>query len=137
MKKIIMLLVLCLIVSSGFADETKAVTVEKLAQSTKNWNGNLLPAFPEGQPEITILKITIQPGVELPMHEHPVYNAGVLLQGELTVKTKNGKTLHMKAGDPIIEVVNTWHYGINEGAKPAVIMVVYIGKKGQALTVKE
>ena len=71
--------------------------------------------YPNGKPEVTILRIIIQPGVELPLHKHPVINAGVLLRGELTVVTEDNETLHMKAGDSIVEVVDKWHYGKNEG----------------------
>jgi hypothetical protein len=56
-----------------------------------------------------------------------VINAGVLMSGELTVVTADGKTLHLKAGDPIVEVVNTPHCGINEGKVPAEIVVFYAG----------
>jgi len=77
-----------------------------------------------------ILKISIPPHVQLPLHQHPVINADVLLQGELTVETKEGETFHLKAGDPIVEVVNNWHYGINEGDEPAEIIVFYAGIQG-------
>jgi len=103
------------------------VSVTKLISSTNSWDGALLPAYPRQQPNITILRITIPPGVRLHMHKHPVINAGVLLSGQLTVVTTNGATLHLVAGDPIIEVVNTLHYGINEGKTPAEIMVFYAG----------
>ena len=79
----------------------------------------ILPAYAPGQPEVTIRRITIPAGVRLEMHRHPVINAGVMLSGQLTVVTVEGKTLHLKAGDPIVEVVNTLHYGINEGKVPA------------------
>jgi hypothetical protein len=36
-----------------------------------------------------------------------VINAGALVSGELTIFTTDGKTLHFKPGDPIVEVVNT------------------------------
>ncbi len=49
--------------------------------------GNTLPEYPEGKPEITILRIQIPPGTTLPLHTHPVINAGVLLSGELAVIT--------------------------------------------------
>ncbi|MDD3344403.1 MAG: cupin domain-containing protein, partial [Sulfurospirillaceae bacterium] len=65
---------------------------------------------------------------------HPLINAGVLLAGELTVITDEKKTLHLKAGEALIEVVNKWHYGINEGDVPAVIVVFYAGVKGEALS---
>ena len=109
-------------------EQSKAkVTVTKLISSTNCWDGALLPAYPRQQPNITILRITIPPGVRLHTHSHPVINAGVLLSGQLTVVTAKGATLHLVAGDPIIEVVNTLHYGINEGKTPAEIMVFYAG----------
>jgi hypothetical protein len=51
----------------------------------------------------------------------------ILHDGELTVVTVQGKTLHLKASDPIFEVVNAPHYGINEGKVPAEIIVFYAG----------
>ena len=83
------------------------------------------------------MRITIPAGAQLPLHEHPVINAGVLISGELTVITKEGKTLHLKAGDPIVEVVNTWHYGKNEGRQPADIIVFYAGTAGKPITIKQ
>jgi quercetin dioxygenase-like cupin family protein len=118
------------------ADDTPA-RVEVLAKSTSSWDNSLLPAFPKGQPEITILKITIPPGAQLPLHRHPVLNAGVLLTGELTVISEDQKTLHLRAGDSIVEVVDKWHYGKNEGNDPAQIIVFYAGIKDRPITVKE
>ena len=103
------------------------ISVTKLISSTNSWDGAVLPAYPRQQPNITLLRITIPPGVRLHTHRHPVINAGVLLSGQLTVVTTHGATLHLVAGDPIIEVVNTLHYGINEGKTPAEIMVFYAG----------
>jgi hypothetical protein len=37
------------------------------------------------------------------------------MTGKLTVVTTDGKMLHLNAGDPIVEVVDTLLYGINEG----------------------
>lgn len=64
-------------------------------------------------------------------------NAGVLISGELTVVTADGKTLVLKAGDPVVEVVNTLHYGINQGAVPAEIIVFYAGAVDTPITVVE
>ena len=113
------------------------VTVTKLISSTNCWDGALLPAYPRQQPNITILRIRIPPGVRLHTHKHPVINAGVLLSGQLTVVTANGATLHLVAGDPIIEVVNTMHYGINEGKTPAEIMVFYAGTLNDPTSILE
>ena len=70
---------------------------------------------------------SIPAGARLETHSHPVINAGVLISGELTVVTAEGKTLQLKAGDPIVEVVNKLHYGINQGTVPAEIVVFYAG----------
>ena len=114
-----------------------APVVKELIKTTRSWDGAVLPAYPQGQPEITILRITIPAGTRLDTHRHPVINAGVLINGQLTVVTTGGKTLHLKAGDPIVEVVNTWHYGINEGNVPAEIVVFYAGIINTPITVVE
>jgi len=117
--------------------EADTVQVEVLARTGFSWDGNPLPAYPEGEPEITLLRIRIPPGAELAMHRHPVINAGVLLEGELTVLTEEGGTLHLKAGEAIVEVVNTWHYGKNEGLSAAEIVVFYAGVRDSSITVKK
>ncbi len=87
-------------------------------------------------PEITILRITIPPHHVLPLHTHPIINAGVLLKGALTVVTNTGQILRLKPNGPIVELVNTWHYGKNDGNEPAEIIVFYIGEKDQPITIK-
>jgi quercetin dioxygenase-like cupin family protein len=66
-----------------------------------------------------------------------VINAGILLKGELTVVDEKGNVLKMKAGDPIVEVVNTVHYGKNEGDEPVEIVVFYAGAEGMEIVVKD
>ncbi len=73
----------------------------------------------------------------MPLHKHPVINAGILLKGEPTLVTEGKETLHLKAGDPIVEVVNKWHYGKNEGNEPAEIIVFYAGIKDTPMTIKK
>ena len=121
-------------VQSAMPEQEPPIVVQ-LAQSTRSWDGELLPHYPEGQPEVTILHITIPAGTRLPMHYHPVINAGVLLEGQLTVVAEDGQRLELQAGDPIIELVNTPHYGINEGDTQAVIIVFYAGVKSTPITV--
>ncbi|GMQ30465.1 cupin domain-containing protein [Algoriphagus confluentis] len=112
-------------------------TSELLIESFQSWNGDSLPSYPAGKPKISIVKVTLPPHSELPKHYHPVINAGVLLSGELTVIDSKGNTLKMKAGDPIIELVNQVHYGRNEGDVPAEIVVFYAGTEDTEIVVKE
>ena len=131
MKKLFaVILLVMLLAGSAWSLETGKIKVEKLARSSSSWDGGILPDYPSGLPEITILKITIPPHTTLPWHKHPVINAGYMLKGKLTVITDEHKTLHLKAGDTIVEVVNRWHYGRNDGDKPVEIVVFYAGVKG-------
>lgn len=112
----------------------KVVSVT-LAKSTASWDGVALPAYPGGQPEVTIVHITIPPGTKLPAHYHPVINAGVVTRGELTVVKETGERNRLRTGDAIIEVVNTLHYGMNEGSSPCEIVVFYAGTEGGVISV--
>ncbi|MBW4532126.1 MAG: cupin domain-containing protein [Aphanothece saxicola GSE-SYN-MK-01-06B] len=129
---------LLLAVPPAMADgEPASVTVRTLVQSTQSWNGTRLPAYPSGQPEVTVLHITIPPGVTLPMHHHPVINAGMLIRGQLLVTGAAGARLQLKAGEGLIEMVNQPHFGTNNGSEAAEIVVVYAGVQGQPFTVLE
>lgn len=119
------------------AQESTDVKVEVLLKSTSTWDGGHLPLYPTAQPEVTIAKITIPPGKALPFHQHPVINAGCLIKGTLTVETDEKKTIRLKAGDPLIEVVGRWHRGKNEGTEPAEILVVYAGAVGTPITIPQ
>lgn len=131
---------ICLILSLAnnvWARDLDTVKVDVLAKTSSSWDGGALPGYAKGRPEITILRITIPPKKRLPLHKHPVINAGVLLKGNLTVVTEDRETVHLEAGDSIVEVVNKWHYGRNEGNEPAEILVFYAGIQGTPITIKE
>lgn len=138
LRKLLSILCLTLLLANNVsAADANGVGVKVLAKSGSSWDGKVLPPYTNGKPEITILKITIPPGAVLPMHKHAVINAGVLLSGELTVVTEDGSTLHLKAGEALVEVVNTWHSGKNAGNIPAEIMVFYAGAMDVPITVNK
>ncbi len=138
MKKLFCGICLTLLLSSHvWTRDANTVKVDVLTKTSSSWDGETLPDYTKGRPEVTILRITIPPKVQLPLHKHPVINAGVLLKGELTVVTEDKKTLHLKAGDAAVEVVNKWHYGKNEGNEPAEIIVFYAGISGMPLSIKK
>jgi len=111
------------------------IRAEVLVKSTTMWNGTLLPAYSTGQPEISIVRVTIPPRQALPMHYHPHATAGVLLSGQLVVHSVTGESRTLSAGDGLIELVNQEHAGANPGDEPAVILVVYAGIAGEPVTV--
>ena len=134
MKKIL-LAVLLVFPAHLLALDAEPVKTEKLIKTTQSWDGSTLPYYSEGQPEITILKITIQPNMELAWHTHPTINAGVLVKGEMTVISKSGEVTKLTAGDAIIGVVDKIHRGVNNGSEPAEIIAFYAGVEQIPLTI--
>jgi quercetin dioxygenase-like cupin family protein len=118
-------------------DPEPSVSVKVLARSTESWDGTDLPDFSAQQTEVTMLKITIAPKSKMDLHKHPVVNAGYMLSGALTVHSEDGRILKIKEGDAIVEMVDRWHYGVNESDRPATILVTYFGAFGSKLSVKK
>ncbi len=101
-----------------------------LLKTDHSWDNVKYSTYPAGQPELTVLKITIPAHTILPWHTHPMPNAAYILSGTMQVENKNG-SLHktLKAGDVLPEMVDTVHRGIT-GDQPVEIIVFYAGVKG-------
>jgi len=125
----ILKIVLCfsIVVLSCQRNKAQKTEFTTLLETMSGWNGDTLPEYPKGQPKITILKVIIPPYSKLDVHKHLVINAAVVLDGELMVVTETQDTLRAKAGDAFEELVNTWHYGINETNKPVELILFYAG----------
>jgi len=111
------------------------VTVEVLAESDSSWDGATLPSYPTEAAQISVVKFTIPPHSKLKWHKHPSINAGYMISGEILVTAEDGQTQVVKAGEGLIETVNTWHYGRNDSDMPAEIVVVYSGVKDRPLAI--
>ena len=119
----------------GHGAEKLGVTIKELVNSTKEWDGQSLPEYPDGQAEIKVLRIKIPSGVTLPWHYHPVINAAVILKGNLELYLENGRTKVFGPGEALVEVVNTVHAGKSIGNDDVELVVFYAGSKGQSTTV--
>lgn len=136
MKRLLPALIfMTVLITSCKNTKSNKIEVIKLVETSQSWDGKKLPNYNEGKPKVTILKITIPPKTKLKNHKHPEINAGVLLKGNLTVISEHNDTLKLKAGDPIVEIVNTWHYGENTGTEPAEIIVFYAGVEDTPITI--
>jgi len=125
------LLITCLFSRPAAAGD---VAMETLLQTSTSWDGAAYKNYPAGQPEISIVKVTIPPHTKMQWHTHPMPNAGYLLSGELTVERQDGSAKHhYTAGQAIAETVGTVHRGVT-GDSPAVIIVFYAGTKGMPLS---
>ena len=61
--------------------------VTRVAETASSWDGAPLPAYPAGQPQVTILRATIPPHATLPRHTHAVVNAVAVSYTHLTLPT--------------------------------------------------
>lgn len=117
------------------ATDGEAESVE-LLRTCQSWDGANLPDYPQGQPELVAIKYIIPPGKKLNWHHHLVMNHGVLVQGELTIIALDGKTKVMRAGEVVVEMVDTIHHGENRGTEPVVLYMFYLSQKDKPLSVK-
>lgn len=132
----ILLIFLSLSLGAQPQEDIKGVKFETLVASTKDWAGDTLPASPKGQPELSIVKVTIAPGARLPVHKHPVLNGVYVAKGSLKVTLLDQKkTLTLDEGKAFIEVTDKWHYGRNEGNEPVSLIIFYSGIKGVPTTI--
>lgn len=117
----------------GCSHSTHEVQVEHLLKTTHAWEGTPYYTYPAGQPEISVLKITLPPNTPLKWHTHPIPNVAYVLSGELLVETKAGKKKALKPGQVLPEVVNILHRGTS-GNGPVELIVFYAGSVGTPLS---
>ena len=132
MKKLKFLALMMLLAANAWAAESIS-----LLKTNSSWNGQQYPAVNLQNPEVNVLKITISAGEKLAMHQHSMINIAYVLQGVLTVHTENGDVITIKAGDVLPEVVNTWHYGENNGTEDVILVVTYVGEKDAPLSISK
>ena len=117
-------------------DTANKVESIELLRTDKSWNGEALPDYPQGKPELVAVKYIIPPGEKLGWHHHVAMNHGVLVQGELTINGIDGKTTTLQAGDVVVEMVSSIHHGENRGTEPVVLYMFYISQEGMTLYVQ-
>lgn len=106
---------------------------QPILQTTTSWDGGAIE-YPQGQAQITTIKLRFEADSEMPFHCHPVPTFGYVLEGTLKVETKDGKTTILKQGDPAVEVMRTVHKGTPIDG-PVEILVFYAGAKSIPNTV--
>ena len=116
--------------------QNPGVTVCCAAESSSSWDGAPLPAYPAGPPRVIVLRIAVAPHARLDLHRHPVVNAGLVLRGELTVVAQDGRERTFRAGEGIVEMVGTLHFGENRGDEPVDLVMCYAGAEGLPLSEK-
>ena len=115
---------------------TQTVQTTELIRTSQSWDGVELPDYLQGRPELVAVKYEIPAGAKLGWHHHPVMNHGILVQGELTIVSLDGKEKVVHEGEVVVEMVNTIHHGENRGTKPVILYMFYLSQKGLPLSVQ-
>ncbi len=87
-------------------------------------------------PEVAAVRVVIPPGAETGWHRHPFPCYAYLIEGKLSLRMEGNRTVEVKAGDALIESVNVWHNGRNDGPEPVEIVMFVTGAKGLPFTVR-
>ena len=125
------------IVACSSKKETSAnvepVVVETLISATESWNGDSYD-YPKGKAQMTLQRITAQPGFKTPLHFHSQPGIAYVVKGNLACRALNGKSLKVGPGESFATPQDSVHYCESVGAEAALVFVTSAGVKGQKLT---
>jgi quercetin dioxygenase-like cupin family protein len=122
---------------AGLRAREPQIKVDQVLQTTQSWDRIPYPNYPTGQPQVTVLRITIPPNTALHWHRHPFISVGYLLSGHLTLeKLDTGERTVLRAGQAGAETVQRTHRGFT-GDEPVELIVFYAGQIGVPLTIDE
>ena len=142
MKKYLTLLIALLSLSSwlaqiGLCAGEPQIKVEQVLQTMQSWDSSPYTSYPTGQPQVTVLRITIPPNTALHWHRHPIISVGYVLSGHLTLEKRDtGERTILQAGQAVAETVQTTHRGLTTD-EPVELIVFYAGRARMPLTIKE
>jgi quercetin dioxygenase-like cupin family protein len=85
-----------------------------------------------GAAKVTAAIVTVAPGDKTVVHRHGVPMFAYILGGELTVDYGAGGKRTYRQGEALMEAMDVAHFGVNSGAEPVRILVVYMGAEGAA-----
>jgi len=83
-----------------------------------------------GAANVTAAIVTVAPGAKTIVHKHGVPMFAYILGGELTVDYGAHGTRTYRQGQALMEAMDVAHFGVNNGAEPVRILVVYMGADG-------
>tara|TARA_Y100001968_G_C19428144_1_gene755527 strand:+ start:1570 stop:2007 length:438 start_codon:yes stop_codon:yes gene_type:complete len=108
---------------------------ETLVTASQSWNGDTL-SYPDGEAEMTLLRISVPVGFRTPVHTHPQPGLAYVVKGSLECVVSAGQTKVFSSGKGFATTYgDTPHYCQSIGDEPALVFVAYAGSKGQPVTV--
>jgi quercetin dioxygenase-like cupin family protein len=106
-ETLLLLIFAITLLQKATAQENHQPAVQKqmpLSASSSSWDGEPYRSYPQGQPELSILKITLAPQTELEWHSHAMPSAAHIVAGELTLeRNRDGKKQRFTARQAVSE----------------------------------
>ena len=117
----------CVLVAFGtgaaMAADAPKVTIENVIETDRTAIGQ--PIVMPKDPTLVATIATFPPGSRLPVHKHPYPHYGYMLEGELTVvNVETGKSFVIKKGEFLVEMNDTWHYGVNNAKTDVKLLII-------------
>ena len=137
MNYIVRFVLLFVVVNLFITSSVYSAEKEVLLKTTSTWDNAEYQKLKIKKPEVTVLKIIINVGEELPMHKQDLVNIAYVKKGTLTVITDDNTEITLNAGEVLPELIGKYHYGKNTGKEPVELIVFYLGQKGTPLSVNK
>lgn len=118
---------------SGCSSQPGTVQTQVLHRATGSWEGTPYTRYPEGQPVLSLVKVSIPAHTTLDWHCHQALNLGYLAEGELEVETTDGERTRLIAGDTLAELVDEVHRG-KTMRQAATVMVFHAANEDLAFS---
>jgi len=135
MNKLILTLIVLFLGFTAKSQYNKGVILEPLLKTDTTTMGQKIQ-YPDFQhSEVSIIKVTIQPGKSTGWHKHDFPVFAYVVKGTLTIEFEDGKSLHFSESASFAEVINTYHNGINSGKDDVVLIAFFMGGKGMSLSI--
>ncbi|AEF46599.1 cupin 2 domain-containing protein [Serratia sp. AS12] len=117
-------------------DHGEGISKETLLKTETSWEGTPYGQYPAGAPQITLLKVTVEPNKVLAWHIHPCISAVYMTGGSVSLTVKKTGLKHtFKQGDSFTDTVDIVHQGVS-GDKGAEMLVFFACADNKPLTVK-
>jgi quercetin dioxygenase-like cupin family protein len=138
LTKLVILSIIFIVTTNSYSQEKnlqKKISFEILNKGSMSWDNTLLPEYPVGQPEITIIRVVIPPNTSIALHKHAMISFGYVVKGSLNVNSIDNKTLILNAGDTIVELVEKWHNAKTAKNSEVELIVFYLGPSPHPMAV--
>ncbi len=110
-----------------------AIQAETLLETETAWDGQAYVTYPEGRPQITVMRFTLPPHTTMPWHTHPRIATGYVLAGSFSIEKPDGTRQTYREGEAVSETVNEVHRGTT-GAEGVILVAFFAGSAGVPLS---